>query len=109
MKVIDIEGFAKCKENNTDLYGSAVIRYAENWADLMEKGMLEGRALIDIAERASHEADTEGITGFMYGAAVNILSQVWAYGEELRKWHNKEYGYAGDGVVNPAVLTIREV
>lgn len=26
--------------------------------------------------------------------------------EELRKWHNKEYNYEGDGVVNPAILTI---
>ena len=42
----------------------------------------------------------------MYGCAVSILSQCWKYGEELRKWHNKEYNYDGDGVVNPAVLTI---
>lgn len=26
--------------------------------------------------------------------------------EFLRKWHNKEYGYDGDGVVNPAVITV---
>lgn len=53
-----------------------------------------------------HEADTEGITGYMYGCAVSILSQCWKYGEYLRKWHNKEYNYDGDGVVNPAILTI---
>jgi len=47
-----------------------------------------------------------GITGFMYGCAVNLLSQCWKHGEELRKWHNKEYGHEGDGVVNPAVFTI---
>ena len=58
------------------------------------------------AKRLSHEADKEGITGFMYGCAVNILSKCWVYGENLRKWHNKEYNYDGDGVVNPAVITI---
>ena len=58
------------------------------------------------AKRLSHKADTEGITGFMYGAAVSILSQCWEYGECLRKWHNKDYGYDGDGVVNPAVITV---
>lgn len=52
------------------------------------------------------EAEKEGITGFMYGVAVSILSQCWEYGEFLRKWHNKEYGYDGDGVVNPAVITV---
>ena len=43
----------------------------------------------------------------MYGCAVSILSECWEYGEELRKWHNKKYNHGGDGVVNPAVLTIK--
>lgn len=43
----------------------------------------------------------------MYGGAVAALSQFWKYGEELRRWHNKEWGHEDtDGVVNPAVLTI---
>ena len=59
------------------------------------------------ADRLSHEADIEGITGFMYGCAVSILAQCWKYGEELRKWNNREYYYDGNGVVNPAIMTIR--
>jgi len=43
----------------------------------------------------------------MYGCAVSMLSQCWKYGEELRRWHNKEWGHEDtDGIVNPAVLTI---
>ncbi len=61
----------------------------------------------DIAEKTSHAADNEGITGFMYGCAVSILAHCWKHGEELRKWHNGEYKYDGDGVVNPAILTIK--
>lgn len=68
--------------------------------------LLRGDKIVDIADSTSHEADTEGITGFMYGCAVNALSQLWEYGEELRKWHNKEYNYDGEGVVNPVILTI---
>lgn len=68
--------------------------------------LLRGDKIVDIADSTSREADTEGITGFMYGCAVNALSQLWEYGEELRKLHNKEYNYEGDGVVNPAILTI---
>ena len=58
------------------------------------------------AKELSFKADTEGVTGFMYGCAVGILSKCWEYGEELRKWHNKKYDYEGDGIVNPAILKI---
>ena len=66
----------------------------------------EMKVIVDTAKQLSYEADKEGITGFMYGVAVSILSQCWEYGEFLRKWHNKEYGYDGNGVVNPAVITV---
>ncbi|MDE7104967.1 MAG: hypothetical protein K2O36_03710, partial [Ruminococcus sp.] len=91
--------------NKDDGYGMGVIRYAEKWAGLMEEQISNGKTVYDCAEKTSHDADTEGITGFMYGMAVNILSQVWEHGEDLRKWHNKEYGYEGKGVVNPAIIT----
>jgi len=42
----------------------------------------------------------------MYGASVQVLSQCWKYGEDLRKWHNKEYNHEGEGVVNPAIVTV---
>lgn len=98
-------------DKNSDAYGRACFTYAERWAELMEKAMTNSKyspmEVISIrAEQLSRAADIEGITGFMYGCAVNILSQCWEYGEELRKWHNKEYNYEGDGVVNPAILTI---
>lgn len=98
-------------DKNTDAYGRACFTYAERWAEMMEN-LIDNSSdepmnvIIDNANRLSIEADVEGITGFMYGCAVNILSQCWKYGEELRKWHNNEYNYDGDGVVNPAILTI---
>lgn len=107
MKLINKEGWEATVKANQDGYGSAVIRYAERWADLMKKKISEGCTLADIADRTSHEADTEGITGFMYGCAVSILAQVWEHGELLRDWHNRSYGYQGDGTVNPAILTIK--
>ena len=97
-------------EGNWYEYGRACFTYAERWADLLEKKIEESddpeKAIVDNAEKLSYEADVEGITGFMYGAAASILSQCWLYGEYLRKWHNKEYYYDGDGVVNPAIITI---
>jgi hypothetical protein len=95
-------------DNNTDLYGSAVIRYAEMWARLMQAGIDGGAALEGIAEETGDAADTEGITGFMYGAAVHCLATCWVHGDQLRKWHNGRYGVGEDaeGTVNPAILTI---
>lgn len=101
------------KSRNTDSYGACIYEYAEGWAKLMqveakEKGFtnIDVVVLSGIAQKTSHEMDFLGITGFMYGASVQILSQCWKYGKELRKWHNKEYKHEGDGVVNPAILTI---
>lgn len=93
-------------ENNQDGYGKGIMIFAENWAKLMQVELASGKSLKDIASTTSHEADLEGITGFMYGAAVKVLSDCWKHGEELRRWHNKEYNQEGDGVVNPAVLSI---
>ena len=92
-------------EKNSDPYGYAVMRFASTWATLMEQTLATGAKLPDIAHKCSGEADTEGITGFMYGCAVSILADVWIGGEALRRWHNGEYGHSGDGVVNPAIMT----
>ena len=107
MKLKNKEGWEQFVAINNDPYGSGVVRYAERWANMMEKEIEVGKELIDIADATSNRADTEGITGYMYGCAVSILSQVWEHGEELRKWHNKEYGYEGNGTVNPAIITIK--
>lgn len=37
MKIKDIAGWEAGLANNRDPYGSAVYRYAENWANIMEK------------------------------------------------------------------------
>jgi hypothetical protein len=115
MTLANPELWEKGKANNRDPYGSAVYEFANRWACLMEARMAAGEALADIAKQASHQADTDGITGFMYGAAVSTLAAVWVHGEQLRRWHNRDtqIGDEGDkaneegGVLNPAVLCVR--
>ncbi len=95
-----------------DAYNKCIVKFAIDWAELMESRMEGGSEVKDVAEAASVAADTEGITGFMYGSAVTILSMYWIHGEMLRKWHNTETqrGNEGDnanengGVLNPAVI-----
>ena len=113
MKIIEgkEQDYKNWYDKNSDPYGRACFTYAERWAGMLEAAIESSeddpaKVITDNADKLSHEADTEGITGFMYGMAVSILSQCWEYGEALRKWHNKEYNYKGEGVANPAVLTI---
>lgn len=102
-------------QNWRDSYGKGTLSYARAWAELMEQELAQGRALEDIAKQASHEADTRGITGFMYGLAVQLLGEVWKHGDALLLWHNQRTAatkaLAEDGAskglaVNPAQVTL---
>lgn len=121
------------RERNQDFYGQGIIDYAERWANLMEAKLekiapqlpsprnaadseILQKMLGAIADPLSHKADTDGITGFMYGAAVSTLANVWEYGEELRRWHNLETQIGNEGekankepgaTLNPALLNIK--
>jgi hypothetical protein len=106
MEFSNKEGWDKSVAVNKDPYGKGIITYAENWAKLMQKHLAEGKTLEECYDKDSTAADVEGITGFMFGAATNILAHVWKHGQALRKIHNKQYGIEGEGVANPAVLIV---
>lgn len=100
--------------NSKDPYSARIVSYSEDWANLMEQQLEAGVAVKDSAQPTSRQADTDGITGFMYGCSVSALSKFWVYGEELRLWHNLatqignegEKANASGGVLNPALLNI---
>lgn len=113
-ELADQEYWTKTVESNSaDPYSYACVKYAANWAALMDT-LLEGTTVAAIAKQASHDADTDGITGFMYGAAVSMLSRAWKHGDELRRWHNLDTQIRDEGVLaneseatlNPAMLSI---
>lgn len=114
IELADPDTWATFKANNTDPYGGACVTYAERWARLMQVEMATGKPLAECADPTSHEADVEGITGFMYGCAVATLAKCWKHGEELRRWHNLktqirdegERANESGGVLNPAMLNI---
>lgn len=122
MQIIDQATWDKGVANNKDPYGARVYSYAKDWAEMLEKRMPENatdaqamRVIVDHADADSSAADPDGITGFMYGASVSVLSHVWKYGEQLRRWHNlrTQIGTEGEkanksgGVLNPALLNVR--
>ena len=113
MSVTDPDAWATIEEANADPYGSAIVRYAQAWARLMQSRMAQGYELEAVAQPSSFDANLEHITGFMYGAAVAILASTWEHGERLRRWHNRDTQIANEGedanesggVLNPAMLT----
>jgi hypothetical protein len=115
MELVDEAIWQEFKDKNQDAYGGGIVTYAERWAKLMQVEMSNGNKLEDVAEATSHEADIEGITGFMYGCAVLILARCWKHGDQLRRWHNlsTQIGNEGEkanesgGVLNPAMLSIK--
>lgn len=111
----DDAGWNEFKERNShDGYSAGVTRYAENWARIMQKRVAAGESVAEAAKASQFIADTEGITGFMYGCAVQALAAFWIHGEELRRWHNldTQIGTEGvlanesGGVLNPAVINL---
>ena len=107
--------YAAYKANNShDSYSARVVSYGDAWAAAMEAAMSLGASVPECAEQASKDADTDGITGYMYGSAASALSHFWKHGDALRAWHNRQYldenaARAADksgGVVNPAIMTI---
>lgn len=72
-----------------DFYSAGILRYAEQWAAMMEDRIEAGATVAEAAEATHHLADTENISGFMYGQAVNLLSGYWEHGDELRQWQEQ--------------------
>lgn len=105
----------------TDPYSARVVSYAECWAQLLEIEIekvfglgtivktndLE-KLIMEKAKETADEADYDGITGYMYNCAVNILANFWEYGDCIRKWHNASLGYSGKGTANSSILHVKD-
>ncbi len=97
MTVRNEELWRKAVASQKDGYGDRINEYAECWARLMEGRMRNGSSLEDCAEEAGRIADNDGISGFMFGAALVTLRDVWVHGEELAAFYRQLYpGMYGD-------------
>ena len=69
---------------NSDPYGHAVFTYMDRWTTAMEREIAQGvsaapDAFKEMVVRTSLEADTEGLSGFMYGCAVQRIRAWWVH------------------------------
>ena len=92
---------------NQGCYGKAILALSEQWARLMQLEMTQELSLSSVAQPTLNELDTAyglGIRAFY--DMVDMLARTWQYGEQLRQWHNQQYGFAEDyeGVVDPTTI-----
>ena len=123
MPITNNELWNSYKQKNTDPYGGACIKVANEVMKLLDADntpLHEGyhpdphtpHGLICLADENTKAG---GITGFMAGAVASMVSQCHSRGEEFRRIWNRErqIGNEGDeanesgGVLNPALLTIK--
>lgn len=79
--------------NEHDSYYEAVITYTRQWAKYMQYVMKKyNKSVFEIAESTSKLYTIDGCTGYICGAATDLLSKYWKYGDELRIWNEKRYG-----------------
>jgi uncharacterized protein YyaL (SSP411 family) len=97
-------------------YTKGIFMFAEKWADEMEKKIVKGKKIKNIADKVASKIDKEmgGVTGYMYNCSVLLLSMFWRYGDALRRWHNIKVQYGDEGikanktkrVLNSAVINL---
>ena len=78
------EEWERVVEINRDAYSKATVRYCLRWANMMEDEIKAGNELTkDTISKTSHQADDEGVTGFMVSWALGALKRFWLYGDML--------------------------
>lgn len=74
---------------NQDFYGKGTMDYARSWAELMEVEIAGGKGLCEAVKDTRFKATPEGITGYMFGMACQMLIQAWEHGDQLEKWRDE--------------------
>lgn len=106
MPTIKQKEWDKYVKINKDPYGKACIDTARRVMEILDKE--KEFNCREIISRASDEVKTGGLTGCMAGIIAEAIWQYHSRGEEFRKKWNKDYGVKSkDGIVNPAILTIK--
>jgi hypothetical protein len=98
---------AGLERTDLDGYVMATVQFADKWARMMQHYRTQGMTMNECMAKSEENLHYMDITGNMYGFAVALLSSNWKFGEELRAIHNAKYGHSGNGVVNPAIMTLK--
>jgi len=87
------------KDNNSRPYGAGILSFANNFAELIEEEKFKNPSY-NLADKlpkhiAQANESTGNITRCMKSAALQILIDVWLYGDELAECSEKQYLCSG--------------
>ena len=117
MPITNRSGWKKWEKSNTDPYGKCCVDVAREVMRLLDlpeyANNFDSHTIIC---KADDNIDADGITGFMAGCVASMVSKCHSRGEEFRrKWNldnqiqdEGEKANEGTGVLNPAILNIKE-
>ena len=76
------------KKENQDAYGKECFKFAEDWAELMEKEIDKENDIKKVLKEKALETRMQATkyrlcTDFMFAVASNILVKCWEYGKYL--------------------------
>jgi hypothetical protein len=116
MPITKVTDWNKWVEANQDPYGKCCVDVARHAMDILdERGEVgDPHQLICDAEKRLPETE-QGITGFMAGAAAQMISNCHSQGDEFRRAWNLKYQIHDEGeranesggILNPALMTIQ--
>lgn len=80
------------KNDNQDAYGKECFKFAEDWADLMEKEIAKDNDIKKVLKEKALETRMQATnyrlcTEFMFAVASNILVKCWEYGKYLDEFN----------------------
>ena len=80
------------KNDNQDAYGKECFKFAEDWADLMEKEIDKDNDIKKVLKEKALETRMQATnyrlcTEFMFAVASNILVKCWEYGKYLDEFN----------------------
>ena len=80
------------KNDNQDAYGKECFKFAEDWAELMEKEIDKDNDIKKVLKEKALETRMQATkyrlcTEFMFAVASNILVKCWEYGKYLDEFN----------------------
>ena len=80
------------KKDNQDAYGKECFKFAEDWAELMEKEIDKDNDIKKVLKEKALETRMQATnyrlcTDFMFAVASNILVKCWEYGKYLDEFN----------------------
>ena len=75
---------------NDNDFGGPVVRFAENWARIMESQVAMGKTIAQCARKARDLAVPDNLSGSQDGIAEGLLSEAWIHGAEFARWYRRQ-------------------